>query len=318
MVRLICSNAGPKEYRRMKKLSFLGLWLVLATSCVPGPAWASYGAPVHLYDLQDARINESSGVASYSRSGDVLFTHNDSGDVARFFAVGPKGQTLATYTVLGAAAADWEDMVRGRGDNGPALYFGDIGDNLAARPFVTVYEVAEPHVDRSARGLELRVPVTGVTQLAYEDGPHDAEALIFDWRTRTVGIVTKAESGQSGAYLAEPIGPGHARLHRVATISLDKIARPAAKTDFSPTSRLMATGGDITPDGRRFVIRTYVEAFEWDVSGGVVKGLRSKPLRIRLPRTNQGEAIAYTRDGRSLVITTEQVPAPVHLIPAAS
>jgi hypothetical protein len=150
----------------------------------------------------------------------------------------------------------------------------------------------------------------------YEDGPHDAETLFVHPKNGTLGIVTKSADGESGVYVAsKPNELGVAILQRVATISFRRIARPHRKTDFGPESRLQTTGGDMSPDGKRLVVRTYVEAFEWNVSKGLAAGLKRPPLRIPLPRTNQGEAIAYTRDGRSLVTTTEQIPSPVHLIP---
>ncbi len=290
--------------------------LVLLTLAVAVPASAGYRRAVFLFNLQDTRITESSGVASYSRSSSILFTHNDSGDIARFFAIGPRGETVATYTLLnGYTAVDWEDMARGPGTNGkPALFFADIGDNAASRPFVTVYEIPEPMVD-AAENTHLGIPEGPIVRLMYDDGPHDAETLFVHPKTGAIGIVTKSGDGESGVFIAGKADEaGLATLQRVATISFKKIARPYRKSDFGPESRLQTTGGDMSPDGKRLVVRTYVEAFEWNVSKGLADGLKRRPLRIPLPRTNQGEAIAYTRDGRSLITTTEQRPSPVHLM----
>ena len=299
----------------MKRFSLLCLAVLVLV--LPTPARAGYSRAILLFNLQDPAIAESSGVASYSRSASVLFTHNDSGDIPRFFAIGSKGETLSTYLVVGAFSADWEDMARGPGSDGdPALYFGDIGDNFVSRPFITVYEVPEPMVGPEAQTTPVPVPVGVTRRLQYEDGPRDAETLFVHPRTGALGIVSKEANGESGIYIAEPSeGAPFETLRRVATVSFRKIARPVQKSDFGPESRLQTTGGDISRDGRRIVIRTYVEAFEWNISKGLAAGLKRTPLRIPLPRTNQGEAIAYTRDGRSLVTTTEQVPAPVHLIP---
>ncbi len=300
----------------MKRLFLLILVLVMLT---PAQASAGYGRARLLFNLQDPTITESSGVASYSKSSSILWTHNDSGDVPRFFAIGPKGQTLASYFVAGAISVDWEDMARGPAlDGSPALHFGDIGDNAQNRPLIGVYQVPEPTVASSPQTLPIPVRFSAARFLRYEDGPRDAESLFVHPRTRELGIVSKAANGESGVYIAgSPDGLGISILDRVATISFRKIARPFRRSDFGPESRLQTTGADISRDGRRFVVRTYVEAFEWDISKGLAAGLNKAPLRIPLPRTNQGEAIAYTRDGRSLVTTTEQVPAPVHLIPGS-
>lgn len=299
----------------------LALCIALATFLPAASAQAGFAPARLLFFLKDARINESSGVAAYSRSSKVLFTHNDSGDTPRFFAIGPRGQTLATYDVVGAGAADWEDMAT----SGRTLFFGDIGDNFHARPFVTVYSVPEPVVDLKHSGISAAVQQTFARMLVYEDGPHDAETLLFIQKTRAIGIVTKEPDGRSGVYIEQNMsaagldplfGIGVAVLHRIATIDLSKIARPYQESDFDPTSRLLATAGEISRDGHRLVVRTYVEAFEWDISRGLARGLKTAPVRIKLPRTSQGEAVAYAHDDRSLVTTSELSPTPVHLVPS--
>ena len=59
------------------------------------------------FTFQDPRITESSGLAASSRSG-IVFTHNDSGDSARFFAVDDAGRTRTTYALPDVQARDWE------------------------------------------------------------------------------------------------------------------------------------------------------------------------------------------------------------------
>jgi hypothetical protein len=266
-----------------------------------------------LFNLQDATIDESSGVVAGSAPG-VLFTHNDSEDVPpfRFFAVGPKGQTLATYHVLGALNTDWEDIARGPGMGGtPSLYLADIGDNFHIRPFLVISEVKEPSIGNASANRTSVVGVVSTTYLIYPEGDRpDSETFIVNPKTGGFVVVTKdGATGSSRVYVASGTG----MLTKVGTIEFTKIARPPQKSDFDATSRLSATGGDISPDGRRLVVRTYVEAFEWDISKGLAAGLTTTPTRIRLPFTRQGEAIAYSSDGRSVITTSEQLPAPVHI-----
>src|SRR4051794_20300739 len=102
------------------------LQLLIAALVATGPAPAVTAAPATLCHLQDSRITESSGLAV---GPGVLWTHNDSGDSARFFALDRRCRTLATYTLPGVQATDWEDMARGGG----YLWLGDIGDNSATR-----------------------------------------------------------------------------------------------------------------------------------------------------------------------------------------
>lgn len=282
-----------------------------------GLARAAYSPGSLLFTIKDPAIIESSGVAPCSCSPGVFYTHNDSPpsptqSQGKYFVVGPSGDTLATVSV-NAPNVDWEDMARGPGSDGkPALYFGDIGDNNHARGVVQIYEVPEPVIDLSVTGQKLTVTPT-VHAMAFDDGPHNAETLLVHPVTGSVVIVTKETGGRSGVYVAQgPLLSGLPKvLHRVAWIDFNAIA----STPLS--SALLATGGAVAPDGSRFVVRTYLEAFEWPLGSlDVATALRAAPERIALPATVQGEGITYTSDSAALVTTSEGARSPVYLLPA--
>ncbi|HET6813152.1 MAG TPA: hypothetical protein VFJ69_03970, partial [Actinomycetota bacterium] len=153
------------------------------------------GAEVALR-LEDPRILESSGLALSRRHPAVLWTHNDSGGGPELYAVGSDGRTLATLTLAGAEARDWEALAPGRDDRGrPALLVGDIGDNQDLWPEVAVYRVTEP-----ARLRDATVPAVRY-RLRYADGPRDAEALLVDPRSNRLYVATKSSDG-GGLYRA--------------------------------------------------------------------------------------------------------------------
>lgn len=265
----------------------------------------SYAPASEVCRFTDPQLTESSGVSASARSDEVLFTHNDSGDGARLFAVDTRtGDTVGTVEVEGARADDWEDMARGlTADGRPALFLADIGDNFKRRPAVVVYEIEEPAAVVGTVTAKVRVR----HELRYTDGAHDAETLLVDPRTRAMVVLTKDREGVSGVYRADAGSP---TLFHIADIDFAKLVeRPGAYAKA-------ATGGDISPDGRRVVVRTPFEAFEWDVAPGALAfAFNNPPRRIPLPAVEQGEAIAYTRDGRSLVVTSEGRNAPVHRLP---
>jgi len=194
---------------------------------------------------------------------------------------------------------DVEDLARARDG---AFWLADIGDN---------------ELNRSTVALERLRPDGSATlfRLTYPDGPHDAEAVLLT-PSGTLFIATK-EPLASNVYT--PAGA----LSATRPTPLRKVA----STGFLPTGtaggpagtagQVVVTGGAVSPDGRTVVLRTYTDAYVWsapdgDVAAAISSGQRR---RIPLPSTAQGEAVAFTPDGRSLLTSTEGVPAPVHVIP---
>ena len=263
------------------------LTVVLLCLVVPASAKEVPGAVVAVR-LDDPRIVESSGLALSRRHPGVVWTHNDSGDAARLFAVGSDGRTRAVLTLAGVEARDWEAVAAGRDDRGrPALFAGDIGDNNGVWPEVAVYRVTEPAALRDATVAAARY------RLRYADGPHNAEALLIDPRSNRLYVATKAEAG-GGLYRAP------ARLDPAGINVLHRVARvPPVVTD-----------GAFLPGGRGFVLRDYQQAHVYTAAG-------RRAGSFDLPLQFQGESLAVSADGRSLLVGSEgpdselwQVPLP--------
>jgi hypothetical protein len=238
---------------------------------------------------------ELSGLAlSHSQRG-VLWTHNDSGDVARVFAVTTRGRVLAELSVPNALAVDWEDIAVGPGPSGrAALYIADIGDNAGARPNVVVYRVKEPRVAGGGAG-GATAPARALA-LRYPDGAHDAEALLASPSTGALFIVTKDYSGKAGVYLAAHAQPGATTtLRRVGAVSLG--------------GGDAVTAGDVSADGRTIALRSYFRAFAWSRRRGesIAGALKRRPCvaDADLFDEGQGEALALGRDGRAFYTVPE-------------
>jgi hypothetical protein len=256
--------------------------------------------PTPLLRLQDPALVESSGLVVSARHDDVLWTHADGGSVAQVRAVDSAGETVATVTLAGIDPYDPEALAPGTDDDGsPALFLGDIGDNLEERPDVSVFRFTEP---RSLRDRTVRAQWYRFT---YPDGPHDAEALLVHPRTGRLLIATKGFAG-AGLYRAprDPVttGEGTNELVRVGDV-------PALVTD-----------GAYLPDGR-FALRTYTSVHVYDRPGHEI-GV------AELPPQPQGESLAV--DGSRLLVGSEgersavyavDVPGPapgVHRAPATT
>lgn len=270
--------------------------------------------------FQDKQIDESSGLSTSARTDDYFFTHNDSGDGPFIYAINRSGATLATLRLRGAVALDWEDMARGPGKDGsPALYVGDIGDNLEFRQRITLYRVPEPKIDTKRTGLETTLISVEKFQLQYEDGPHNAETLLVHPKTGQVFIITKSP-GECGIYAAPTnlSTKENNQLRRLAKFQFPIRTAKNAPGGFPPNApgAKTTTGGDISPDGKRLVVRTYTDAYEWQLNGSTQLDMQAAvsrpPRHVRLPNVLAGEAICYTRKGDSLLLSEEGKGAAIY------
>jgi hypothetical protein len=269
-------------------LTAAGAAVALSTSALMSPpaagdetaAQAAAGATSSsrlLFTFKDPQIRESSGIATSVRHPKVVFTHNDSGGGAQFFAVGPRGKTRAVFTLSGAQNWDWEDM-----SNGPrqTLWFGDVGANQLGRDSIAVYKVREP------KRLTSRAVAWTRYDLVYDDHQsHNAEAMLVHPRTGNVFVVTKSDAGGAVYRARSPLSATRLNtLHRVA-------GAPAT-----------VTGGAFSSDGRRLVLRTYGSAYFYKRVGGhaSVMGLPSA-----------GESIDFARRGPGVIVGKEGVNSPV-------
>jgi hypothetical protein len=181
--------------------------------------------------------------------------------------------------------------------DGSAYWVADTGDDVA-------------HPTRSTVAV-WKLPTNGKTgaiyHLSYPAGDvHDADAMLMTGDGTPI-LISRVVSGASGIYL--PSAP----LDATKTVPLTKVGEftpQNTNTDnrFGPTGRQMVTGGANSPDGKHVVLRTYSDAYEWSVpDGDVVKAITTTtPVITPLPSEPQGEAIAYTRDGKSFVTVSSQ------------
>ena len=85
---------------------------------------------VSLGDVLANAIDEASGLVASQQNTDVFWTHNDSGDSNRVFAINAQGNFLSSFVLQGATADDYEDIAIGRGPQSGVsyMYIADTGD----------------------------------------------------------------------------------------------------------------------------------------------------------------------------------------------
>jgi hypothetical protein len=213
--------------------------------------------------LRDPAIDESSGLVV---RGGRLFTVNDSGDGPYVYEVDLQtGQTVGVTTYGDEEPEDVEALAPGRRG---ALWVADIGDNRRGRASVRVHRVVPRRGGGTVRAATF--------DLAYPDGPHDAEALLVDPRSGRLLVVTKRFAGGGVVYQTAR------RLREGETQVLERVARVSG----------LVTDGTFLPGGDRVLLRTYGSA-----------SLYSYPefellAQSELPAQEQGEAVAVGEDGR--------------------
>ena len=291
---------------------------VLLTGCPPSETCLECGVFEQTGDLLDldVPVTECSGLVSSQTNPGVLWLHNDSGHGAQLYAVKEEvleDETrvvtlLGVYTLQGAGSVDWEDMAWGPCSEmgwADCLYVGDIGDNGAARSQIQVYRVEEPVVP--LEGGPVYETLTGVERFdcQYPDGAHNAETLLVDPVAGIPYIVTKEAAGSTGVYrFPGPPDP-------IETATLEKL------TVLEGLASL--TGGDVSPDSSRVVLRDYLLAYEYPLPGGgdFSDMFLATPCVITLTLEPQGEALAVGSSGVEIYTASEksmvgEERAPVH------
>jgi hypothetical protein len=256
---------------------------------------ARYGAPKKL-GVVDAPLDELSGLAASRTHADVYYTHNDSGDSARFFAIRSSGRLIAEINIANEWALDIEEIAVGPCPNGQCVYVADIGDNLFIRPFVAIHRIDESTIDLS----KPKQSVDHETfRFYYPDSTHDAEAILVHPSMPLIYVISKDKSG--------------AQLYRGSLDNTSQLA-PLVHVGAVHTARYV-TAASVHPSGNAVILRSIADAWQFSVPDGTFESIvaRDPDLSLAIPGDIQGEAIAYTADGCAFLTSSEGVSPPVFL-----
>jgi hypothetical protein len=280
------------------------------------------------------QVPESSGVVASRVNADLFWTHNDSGRYPpRVYAFRLSAEDrrrgiardLGYVELAGATLVDWEDIAAGPDDT---IYVFDGGDNPPCkRSDKRIYRFREPKIDPNGPPAALEVPAQSIRfEYPSRDDPdqpagkkserYDAECLLVHPATGDMHVITKRDTEKKA--VARVYGLSAARLDWDS----DRIHVLRFVGDIGDRIPAMVTGGDLHPDGRRVVIRTYTTAYEFQLPDGqpFEAIFEQRPRTYSLLGEPQGEAICYTLDGDALVTTAEVrhlglQQFPIYLIP---
>lgn len=275
--------------------------LLGVSSCARGAQSNEFGPGRQAGIVRSDLIREASGIVASRQNPGVLWVHNDSGDSARVFAINEKGEFLGTCKIAGATARDWEDIAVGPGPdpNRQYLYIGDIGDNLARYPDVTVYRVLEPKIDSTTPFDAMTIGPADAFRFTYPGGPRDAETLLVDPLTRDLFIISKRPLPSKVYQASYPQSAGE-------RTELKEV--PVSFRDF-------VVAGDVSPDGHRIIVRGMLfGASLWVRPPGepLWRAFEGKRKRLPLMYEKQGEGICFDARGTGYFTIGEMEHPPLH------
>jgi hypothetical protein len=260
--------------------------------------------------LENRRIDEASGMQS--GSGGVFYVHND--EKRDVFLVDETGRDLGSFKLDGAKNSDWEDITRVPRGEGHLLVVADVGDNAAKRKDVELYFFEEP----GPSGVDGDIEVAHRFSLRYPDGPRDVESVAYDPSSGSLLLLSKRDSPPRlyGITLEQALGEKEGVAEFLTEVPG---FRPPDRLDLltSPTRGAWVsqpTGMDISPDGRVAAVITYRSLYVFRREEGETwaKAFKRTPQEFVGPPGLHDEAVAFSPDGKSVYVTTERRPAPVH------
>lgn len=283
--------------------------LILALLAAAAPGWSP---PEYAGMQTDPQLDELSGLAASHAHPGVFWANNDSGNGAALFAIRADGTHVAVVRIVGASNLDWEDIASYDLDGHHYLLVADTGDNGGLRQQLTLYVIEEPAQLRDDDHLRIARTIL----FRWPDGPRDCEAVAVDAKRGEILLISKKRipaelyrlplRPQAGVPVAQLVAP------------LPGIVQPdaAAQNERTPHGRYRAqvTGADLSPDGRQLAVLTYGSVYLYSRTGNETWPAAFKahpPIDLALPWLPQAEAIAWSADGASLLVSGEQVPSPM-------
>ncbi|NMO52374.1 esterase-like activity of phytase family protein [Actinoplanes sp. TBRC 11911] len=251
---------------------------------------AVLAAPQPVCRISDERLTEVSGLAATGTGYVVVDDGSDDPDHRRIFFLNKRCAVVRTVAYP-SRPRDTEDLAAAADGT---VWVGDIGDNGESRSTIAYWKLAPGSTKPQ------------LYRLSYPDGAHDAEALLLPSGGGPPLVVTKSIAGAAVYVPSGPLRAGETTpLRRAGGV---RVPLTSTSNPFGLPGRLVITGGAVSPDGQRVTLRTYADAFEFDVPGGdVVSAVtQGTPRRtIPLPNEPQGESVAYTPDGSALLTVSE-------------
>ena len=255
--------------------------------------------------------------ASYSRDGD-FFLHNDEGGPI-IYVTDETGADLGGVFIVPAKNKDWEDITSVPVNDERWIVAGDIGNNKSKRKSIKLYFAEEPKPGKNDR-YSGRVELKHWLELTYPDGARDFESMAYDPVGNQILFLSKRDKPPRlyAVDLETALTQEEAELTFLGSILALRPPTPRDRTHFGGRTDWISqpTGFDISADGTEAVVITYRSLYRFQRAPDEtwLSAMQKKPEEVVGPPAVQNEAISYSVDGKSIYVTTEKRPAPIHRI----
>jgi hypothetical protein len=241
---------------------------------------------------------------------DLLWLVNDSGGTPTLHLAGTDGSDRGGVTVDSAHNVDWEDLASFSWQGKPFLLIADTGDNAARRKSCKLYLVPEPTLPAAGKMLQGAVKPQRVIEFRYPDGPRDCESVAVDAMQGKILLLSKRTT-PPGLYelpLSPPKTAGVAVAKKIGSTELR--AGPGVLPHPFATQ---PTGLDIRADCTQAAVLTYVGVFVFPRARGETwaQAFARQPTLPPPHGLPQAEALAFSRDGKSLFVASEGARSPL-------
>lgn len=238
----------------------------------------------------DSRFTGVTGLVATSNGYDIVNDTDTSG--LSIYTLNPSTCKITDSTTsYSATPFDSQDL--GQTPDG-ARWIADTGNENGDRSTVALWEFPKDSDQATEYDLSYPSGVTDINTKALLMSGNDTPILVsYGSPTRVYqpsGTLSDQQTNQ---------------LEMVGTIPFKYTGTPGGQ--LAQAGQKVVTGGAVSPDGKKVLLRTYTDAYEWDVKGGnIAKSIVSgKPRRTPLPNEPGGEAISFSADGSSYLTVSD-------------
>ena len=258
-------------------VSRFGFGCLFWLACIPAGLKAQMSVEVR--GPLPEEVRESSGLLL---RGDLLITHNDSGNEPVLYAVDTSSlQVRRRVRIAGVANTDWEDLA----EDENYLYIGDIGNNLGLRQDLKVLRVAKSDFDSSDEVQAEEIAYRYEDQTEFVDAGNsdwDAEALV-SWGDSLLIFTKQWKTGATAVY-SLPKAPGEYQARRTADYPVRGLITAAARDPGSGGLVLLGYSAQlqpftvfVPPSGPDFSFADATTREQLDIGFGQTEGLSPAP-----------------------------------------